>query len=623
MGNLEKFEERVVLKKYEKNIEWKDFSLKINYLYKVLFKEDKEKLIAYFSDMNGFNPKKNRKKTIDNWLKGESKKPNGFHLTRFKISEYKFSNGEPLFTIESFKSWSIKTFKARIDDYLYKSQLDYKSLNTLKYIYYFNVDNKQIDKYTITYTNPNNHKNIEISSPRLIENMTYKGEIFEYHNMLYIFTKNDYDHMIYILENSANVFQQTLKVYGTGLCKDYATKQPKAYMALFSSKELTQTEQCKFQHKLNNSNLLIAQNFNRSSILEEDYLFENFYTKIHDLGKDLIPHYQQLSTLNKNFNDVLVKEFKSYLSMLKKASQNFDFFITNRRKLQIYSLESISEKFDTGAVIVYTLNKTTLPFFFEILNNQEESIYLNNVYIKYLLIIENKELLTPNLINKLKKLEEKNVNIKFISENHSYYSEFLLVIDTNFAIYRMGKEIVDNTFVTKNIKKIDGLYDIYSQLEKKSLSLKEFLDTQCILNGKWYSYSYGSRSDSSHYHTVPIKIQNNYFKAEYATGAKEGVIHQTSKQTTLIVDGTIIKIINSNIDKNIFRVSIIGQEIYLHHHDVLLYGIMSREALSNEEVHLLLDALHVKDGSQFRLKISDSFDRILAEFKAKKYNLYR
>nr|MCH9741086.1 hypothetical protein [Campylobacterota bacterium] len=89
------------MNKYEKNVEWKDFSLKINYLYKVLFKEDKEKLIAYFSDKYEFNPKKNRKKTIDNWLKGESKKPNGFHLTRFKIFEYKYSNGEPLFTIES------------------------------------------------------------------------------------------------------------------------------------------------------------------------------------------------------------------------------------------------------------------------------------------------------------------------------------------------------------------------------------------------------------------------------------------------------------------------------------------------------------------------------------------
>nr|MCH9740035.1 hypothetical protein [Campylobacterota bacterium] len=523
---------------------------------------------------------------------------------------------------ESFKSWSIDTFKTRIDDYLHKSQLDHKSLNALKYIYYFNVDNKQIDRYTITYPNPNNHKSIEISSPRLTENMTYKGEIFEYHNMLYIFTKNDYDHMIYILENSANVFQQTLKVYGTGLCKDYATRQPKAYMALFSSEELTQTEQCKFQHKLNHSNLLIAQNFNRSSILEEDYLFENFYTKIHNLGEDLIPYYQQLSIVNKNFNDVLVKEFKSYLSMLKKASQDFDFFITNRRKLQVYSLASISEEFETGAVIVYTLNETTLPFFFQILTNQEESIYLNNIYIKYLLIIEEKELLTSNLINKLKKLEEKSIEIKFVSDNHSYYSEFLLVVDTNFAIYRMGKEIVDNTFVTKNIRKIDELYDVYSYLEKESLPLKEFLDTQCILNGKWYSYSYRSRGDSSHYHTVPIEIQNNHFKAQYATGTEEGVIHQTSKQTALLLDGTIIKILNSNIDKNIFRISIVGKEIYLNHRDVLLYGIMSKEALSSEEVHLLLDALHVKDGSQFRLKISDSFDRILAEFKAKKYNLH-
>ncbi|SFV65225.1 hypothetical protein MNB_SV-14-1428 [hydrothermal vent metagenome] len=70
-----------------KNRNWVDFGDKIVYIYEKLFENDIDKLIYYFTDKSQLNKKKSRKKTIQNWLDGKTKKPNGFYLHKFKISE--------------------------------------------------------------------------------------------------------------------------------------------------------------------------------------------------------------------------------------------------------------------------------------------------------------------------------------------------------------------------------------------------------------------------------------------------------------------------------------------------------------------------------------------------------
>ncbi len=604
------------IKDHQPKPEWKDFGLKIVYIYEVLFNKDKEKLINYFSDQTGLNNRSSRKKTIENWLEGRIKKPNRFILSKFKISEYKYPNGRPLFTKDSFPNWSIKIFREAVDTYIKTVESNKENTNRLQYIYYFNVDHRKVDHYYITYPNPDNLSLIHLKSSRLTEQMTYKGEIFEYHNMLYIFAKNDYDHMIYIVENSANVFSERLKVYGTGQCKDFATRQPKAYLALFSSSLLSPDDEERYQHKLNGSNLLIAQNFPKHCVLAEDFLFSNFYQKIHTLGEDIFPHYERTDMLNKDYNDIMLREFKTYLHILKKAAQDFDFFISRRRKLQIYSLNSL--ELNTGVIIVYTLNQVTLPFFFKMICNQNDPLYLKHVHLRYILIIEDREVLTSAVIERLKQLEEQDVDIKLLSKNPSIYSEILITIDSNFALYRVGNGVEDRTFVTKRSNKIDKLYEAHALLTREALPLQNFLDKQCSLNGKWFSYSYGSKEDDSYYHAVPIEVQNNNVVAFYSTGTATGKIYKTPDQTLIILNNTVIKIHNHMLNDDIFKISIIGKELYIEHRDLLVYGIMSREELSEEEVHLLLGAIHIKEGHDFRLKTSDSFDRILAEFKAKR-----
>jgi len=593
--------------------EWVDFSEKISYLADIFFDKDEDELIDFFTTSQTKISKPSMRKKIRNWKSGKTKRPTSFDTP----NRYKFSDGFPH---EAFKKWSIKRFKERGDNYLIKKDIT-SSNRIVKFIYYFNFQTKKMDYYSISYTKKEGDiHSIKLTSHTLTEDMTYKGTLFEYQNMIYIFVKNRYDHMVYILENIINKFNQPFKVYGTGLCKDFKTKRPKAYISLFTSEKLTYQEEIKYQHKINNSNLLLAREFSRYSSAEEDYLFENFYQKIKIMADDLIPHYDKLveeKETNRYYNDVIIGEFKSYLYLLSKASQNFDFYITHRRKLDVYSLENhIDNKSEREVCILYTLNFTTLSFFFHVLSSQENTISKNSVHLEYILVIEDRRVLNKKLISSLKELEKKGVKVRLLNENHTYYTEFMLIFDINFALLRRGNNIKDSTFVTKNREKIDELYDVYYMLEPHTLSLDAFLNTQCILNGRWYSYSYSSSADNTYYHSIPIDINNNECIMHYPREAVRGTIHRTTKQIVLVLEESVIKISTINIDNDIFRISIIGREQYIHTRDILVYGIMSRQELKREDVLMLLNSIHKKDGNSFRLKISDKFDSVLAQFKS-------
>jgi len=598
------------------NRKWVDFSEKIVYLEDVFFDRDEDKLIDYFTNPKKKIPKASIRKKIRNWKNGKTKKPTSFDISNF----YKYSDGSLLFPQEAFKKWTIETFKQRGDNYLNKKDIT-SSNRIVRYIYYFNFQTKKMDCYTISYIKKEGDIHyIELTSHTLTEDMTYHGTLFEYQNMLYIFVQNRYDHMVYILENIINKFNQSFQVYGTGLCKDFNTKRPKAYISLFTSEKLTYPEEIKYRHKINNSNLLLAKEFSRYSSREEDYLFENFYQKIKLISDDLIPQYNKLvekGETNRYYNDVIIGEFKSYLNLLSKASRNFDFYITHRRKLDVYSLENhIDNKSETEVCILYTLNFATLSFFFHVLSSQENTISKNSVHLEYILVIEDRRVLNKKLISSLKELEKKGVKVRLLSENHTYYTEFMLIFDINFALLRRGNNIKDSTFVTKNREKIDELYDVYYMLEPHTLSLDSFLNTQCILNGRWYSYSYSSSADNTYYHSIPIDINNNECIMHYPREAVRGTIHRTTKQIVLVLEESVIKISTINIDNDIFRISIIGREQYIHTRDILVYGIMSRQELKREDVLMLLNSIHKKDGNSFRLKISDKFDSVLAQFKS-------
>ena len=602
------------MKKENKNKEWIDFGKKIVYIYEKLFNSDKEKLILYFSDLSLAHKQKSRKKTIENWLEGKTKKPNGFYLSKFKISEYKI-NGELLLTITAFKKWSITTFKERVDLYLSEKHT-FNIPNEMKYIYFFNTTDKKLAYFQITYPNSENDSIIHLNSPIYTSSMTYKGSITTYNNMTYISVKNEFDFMHYIFKNNVNVYRKKLKVFGVAQCVDAPTREPKSYLALLTSNRLTLEEERKFAHKLNFSNLMIADDFSHGCAIERDYFLENFSEKVYALNRD-IKHYNIHQELSKDmYFDIVLKEYRSYIKLLEKSLYHNDYPIDHRRQSILFALEEMCQHKQADATILYLLDAESLNILDSknsIMEMQLKLVKSKKLTLSYLFIIQDLSIITEQAIEQISYLEEHGIHVSLTTNSHSIYSKILVVKEKDFAIYKRKNDHSDNN-VTKNSNTIEALSYEVNALKGRSISLKHFIEKHYLLNGKWYLYSYSSKLDANTFQTVLLEIKSSSFIARFPIKESQGTLLKTKEYTLLLFEHSIVKIHNINLYDKIFRVSIVGKERNMHHRDVLLFGLMSREKLTDEQVTLLLNSIHQKEDEDFRLKISNNFDSTLAYF---------
>ena len=603
------------MKKEKINSDWVDFGEKIVYLYEKLFDNDKEKLILYFTDQTLTPSKqKSRKKTIENWLEGKTKKPNGFHLPKFKISEYKL-NGETLFTPNAFKKWSIETFKERIELYM-KERHTFDIPNEMKYIYFFDTTEKKLGYFKISYPNSENDTIIHLNSPLYTSNMTYKGEITTYNNMTYISVRNGFDFMHYIFKNNVSVYRKELNVFGVAQCVDAPTREPKSYLALLSSTKLNLDEERKFAHKLNFSNLMIADDFTHGCALERDFFLENFSQKIDTLNRD-ISHYnihEELS--NDMYFDIVLKEYRSYIKLLKKALYHSDYPIDHKRQSILFALEDMCKSKQAKATILYLLDSETMNILDSknsIMEMQLKLVKENKLSLSYLFVIQDLSLITERSIEQIKYLETHGIQVTLTTNAQSIYSKILVVDKKDFAIYKRKNEHNDN-HVTKNATTIEALTYEVEELLKSSISLDEFIVKHYPLNGKWFHYTLSKTSVNKAFQTIELTITNSSLHAKFPSKINEGTLLKMPEYTLILMEHSVLKIQNINIYDKIFRVSIIGKERNMYHRDVLLFGIMSREALTDEQVILLLNSIHKKEDEEYWLKVSNDFDSILASF---------
>jgi hypothetical protein len=595
---------------------WVEFSKKIAYIYAKLFENDIDRLILYFSDLS--TPKsrrKNRKKTIKNWLEGRTKKPNGFHLHKFKISEYEF-NGTQLFNHDAFEKWSFKRFQNRLDSYLAEKN-SFDAPNEMRYIYFFNTVEQKLSYFEISYPNRENLSLIHLSSPIYTSDMMYRGKIISYNNMMYITVQNQFDYLHYIFKNNVNVYRKELKVFGVAQCVDAPTREPKSYMALLTSKLLTDEEERKFSHKLNFSNLMIADDFSYNCRYEKDYFFENFSKKIYELGRD-VNQYSLSSSLEKGmYFDIVLEEYLSYINLLKKALHYNDYAIDHKRESILFALEDTCRESRVEATIVYLLNRKTLNILNSknpIMEMQLKLIKEGKLELSYIFILQDITLLTNKVIGKIREIEKQGISVVLTDCNHTIYTKILLIKGKDFAIYKRKNKLDDN-HVTRNATTIEALNYEVEHLSKSAITLETFLQKNYALNDKWYHYAYGSKLDANSYKTIKLEIENSSVRATFPSKKViHGTVHKHENFTLLLIDHSVIKIHNINLHDKLFRVSIIGKEQNMYHRDVLLFGLMSREKLSDEQVLMLLDSIHQKGDESFRLKISNEFDSTLAYF---------
>ena len=602
------------MKKENISNDWTDFGEKIVYIYEKLFDSDKEKLILYFTDLSLPHKQKNRKKTIENWLEGKTKKPNGFYLSKFKISEYKI-NGELLLNITAFKKWSITTFKERVDLYLSEKHT-FNIPNEMKYIYFFNTTDKKLAYFQITYPNSENDSIIHLNSPIYTSSMTYKGSITTYNNMTYISVKNEFDFMHYIFKNNVNVYRKKLKIFGVAQCVDAPTREPKSYLALLTSNKLTLEEERKFAHKLNFSNLMIADDFSHGCAIERDYFLENFSEKVYALNRD-IKHYDIHQEFSKDmYFDIVLKEYRSYIKLLEKSLYHNDYPIDHRRQSILFALEEMCQHKQADATILYLLDAESLTILDSknsIMEMQLKLVKSKKLTLSYLFVVQDLSIITEQAIEQISHLEEHGIHVSLTTNSQSIYSKILVVKEKDFAIYKRKNDHSDNN-VTKNSNTIEALTYEVDALKKHSISLKHFIQKHYLLNGRWYHYSYGSKLDANTFQTVVLEIKSSSFVANFPTKVSQGKLLKTEEYTLLLLNHSIIKVHNINLNDKIFRVSIIGKEKNMYHRDVLLFGLMSREKLTDEQVSLLLHSIHQKEDEDFRLKISNNFDSTLAYF---------
>ena len=600
------------MKRALKNDAWVDFNAKINYIYEKMFDSNKEKLLLHFSDLSlSANKQKNRKKTIENWLKENgTKKPHNFTLHKFKIYQYEL-NGEKLFEENAFKKWALKQFTERVDYYL-EEQDKCDNPNDMKYIYFLDTDEKKLGYFEISF--PNNDNIINLTSPLYKLEMTYRGTIMNYNNMIYISVRNQFDYMHYIFKNNVNVYRKELKIFGVAQCVDAPTREPKAYLALLSSTKLTKEEEKNYSHKLNFSNLLIANEFTYACRQELNFFLENFSEKIYSLERD-IKQYTKNDTLSEDvYLDIVLKEYSSYIKLLEKAIYHNDYPINHKRQSILFALEDMCRHKQAKATILYLLDSETLNILDtknSIMEMQLKLVQHNKLSLTYLFVIEDLSLISQNILSKIHYLEEHGMDIRLTTNNQSIYSKILVVEGKDFAIYKRKNEQSDN-HVTKNATNIEALNYEVEELYKHAISLKDFTQKHYPLNGHWFHYSFTSKENSLEYQVVEFDITNFSIVAKFPTKTELGSLLQTEEYTLLLLKESVIKIHNINLGDPIFQVSIIGKEKNIHHRDILLFGLLSRKSLSDETIRVLLESIHKKSDQEFRLKISDHFSSILA-----------
>ena len=603
------------MEKFERNDEWVEFGQKIIYIYEKIFNTDEEQLLHYFTDINMLHKKQSRKKTIKNWLNGNTKKPNGFHLSKFKISDFKLNN-ELLFPLNAFKFWSLEKFQQRGNLYLQEKMAPHVS-QQIRYIYFLNIDEQNLGYFEIGYPNPNNNLAVELTSALYTIDMTYKGHITNYNNISYLSVQNQFDYMNFTFKNSVNVYKKEIKIFGVAQCIDAARGEPKAYMTLLTSDKLSLEEEKKYAHKLNYSNLIIADDFSHNCLQEKDFFLENFTQRIDALGRDISYYDIDKAFSNNMYFDIVLNEYKSYVQLLEKSIYHSSYFINNRRESILLSFKEMCKDKHIEATIAYLLGSESISILDDknpILETQLQLVAEGRLSLTYLFVIEDCTILDDEMIERIQYIQKNGIKIKISTESRTIYSKILWVKEQHFAMFKMQNQSNDNVDVTQDPLLIEKLSFEIKFLERLSISMEAFLTQYYALNGIWYSYSYNSKNDNNTFQAVKFKIQNNSFTAYFPSHHSQGLISKNDEYTLLLFKHSIIKIQNINLKDKIFRISIIGKEKEMYNRDVLLFGLMSKEALSDEQVHMLLSNLHHKEENHFRLKISNEFDSTLAMF---------
>jgi len=373
----------------KRSVNWLHFNDKIDYLYEKLFNKNIKLLAKAFSETNIDKQKLDVKiKSMKNWIDKEVSRPNKFYLSKFEIGKYRL-NGEALFTDDSFKSCDIETFKKRVDEYL-----SLKTSNTQMYIYFFSLKENKILYHTLS-CNLVNHGKCSLKLGNT-ENITYNGEYIENKNHIFLNFDSSYDGRYYMF-NKFEIRNCDFKILGVGLYLDFVIQAPRSSLVLLSTSKLTKEEEIKYQYKLNESNILIAQQLPRNFEFENDYILDKlkgewyhyFYGSREDEGE--IKFWETTLVIHSQ------NEVKYFLKELEIRKGNF--FINGNQIVIIL----IDKKTNDSILIIFEYSDIEYDIF---LVKMIDKQYRQNLDMFTIGLFSKKELAKDKVLNVLKEVDD-------------------------------------------------------------------------------------------------------------------------------------------------------------------------------------------------------------------------
>ena len=574
-----------------------NFQKKIFFLYEVVYNESINELTKAFIPNNHPTSKeiRSRKVTTKKWLSESVKSVNKFHndYYSYPISKLSFENGEEVFPLTAFTEWSIDEFEMRYYDYLNEknredTDINYKiSLLDYRYMYYYHEENKSLAYFKIDYTDDDK---VQFETTHHAQLITYNGKIKRHlkSSTLHYIVENDFEMMFCSfskLDLKLNKF-----AYGIILSKDFHLRNPKSSYVVLSQEKFSKEEEEFFLTKINPTNIIIVNNEKQ---LKDESFIQNLSTHIcnltnfsSDYNSDNIflkLFLEEIKLFNKkfyNFQNKYEFKFTSFSSSMKTMLKLLNQSKNSHNIKVLYTLENIEESLFSP---IDDFAKSLYNFIIE--NSKKKKISF-----EFIIAIKSKVIINKDLEEKLKKFEEAGILLRFRSYKEIFsYSTIILIDDYQLAIscIKGDKEYI----ATRASSDIGKLKKEYNKQKSYSKFLSTILEKNYALNGTYYMYCYGSNNNL---YTVKLMINGNDIDGEIISPYHtkyQGEVQRIYGDILLCTEYGIIKFKEENERDIIKIVSLIGDQVNGNKQPILIFAILSRIELEEQDREKIFSAM--------------------------------
>ena len=626
------------------------FQKKINYLFEQLDIKGKEFVALFSPKKHDYHARK--KVVIDKWLYGEMKKNPYWKYAEYPIAKERI-NAFIVFKESCFEdNESLEVFKERVNSYVLdrlhlSSKKDIEEDFEYKYIYYFNLDTKEMFflELNIIGKKSDDHYIIELTPSSFYKNRgieKYLGTLIKNENNYYISVKNHFEIVtFYFLTNRG--FQSNNIIYGLSLELSAINLLPTSKKRVMTKQELTREEKEKLYLSLNETEYLVSTEIFDNKKNKKIEYFDKFHEKIENLNSFVKKSQEILQEEIKDdaYLNIFYDAFDSFYKIALRTKLNKRYGVSNKRRAYMKFLESMAQREDATCYIVNPIYDSYIYLFDE--NSQalvQHNINLAKQGLKMeLIFVVSKEYQLNDFIQKMvNRLLSHNIIVRFVllDDIKNLFSldsyDFLCSNRDDIALYRATFAYKYFYNITLSKDKIRKLQSDYKKIKKMSYSLDEFLiyqkkqddDILNSLRGIWYHYYYSSVKNSDNSLKIwksKLNIERDGEVTYVDDNGKvvlKGVINTTfNKKHPFIylttIDSESLALITFdaiNIYKGIFKAPILDKQLS-YSLNMISFGFFSKEKLEDSLIKKILGEenkiLLEEDGIESR--INDYFNQ--------------